>query len=135
MFVDDKMISCVAENGDQAIHQLNKALKELYPWCLNNRIAPFPRKSESMLLSKTCAVGPIPPVTIGGCFVKLVIKSRLRGVIVDDGLTWITQLSEVKKSFFFLITKIVTYLLPWQTRLNPFFVQCNPAIELLREND
>ena len=34
MFVDDKMISCVAENGDQAIQQLNKALKELYPWCL-----------------------------------------------------------------------------------------------------
>ena len=99
MFVDDKMISCVAENGDQAIQQLNKALKELYPWCLNNRIAPFPRKSESMLLSKTSAVGPIPPVTIGGCFVKLVIKSRLRGVTVDDGLTWIPQLSEVKKSF------------------------------------
>ena len=46
---DDTTIYCVAENGDQAIHQLNKALKELYSWCLINRITPHPKKSEIML--------------------------------------------------------------------------------------
>ena len=52
-----------------------------------------------MLLSKTNTVGPTPPVIIGVCFVKLVNKSRLLGVTVDDRLTWSQHLSEVKKSF------------------------------------
>ena len=99
LFADDTTIYCVAENGDQAIHQLNKALKELYSWCLNNRLTPHPKKSEAMLLSKTNTVGPTPSVTIGGCLVKLVNKSRLLGVTVDDRLTWSPHLSEVKKSF------------------------------------
>lgn len=99
MFADDTTIYCVAENGDQAIHKLNKALKELYSWCLNNRLTPHPKKSEVMLLSKTNTVGPTPPVIIGGCLVKLVNKSRLLGVTVDDRLTWSPHLSEVKKSF------------------------------------
>ena len=99
LFADDTTIYCVAENGDQAIHQLNKALKEIYSWCLNNRLTPHPKKSEVMLLSKTNTVGPTPPVTVGGCLVKLVNKSRLLGVTVDDRLTWSPHLSEVKKSF------------------------------------
>ena len=61
MFVDDKMISCVAENGDQAIHQLNKALKELYPWCLNNRIAPFPRRAKVCSYLKLAQWGRFHP--------------------------------------------------------------------------
>ena len=28
MFADNTTVNCVAENGDQVIHQLNKALKE-----------------------------------------------------------------------------------------------------------
>ena len=99
LFADDTTIYCVAENGDQVIHQLNKALKELYSWCLNNRLTPHPKKSEVMLLSKTNIVGPTAPVIIGGCLVKLVNKSRVRGVTVDDRLTWSPHLSEVKKSF------------------------------------
>ena len=99
LFADDTTIYCVAENGDQVIHQLSKALKELYSWCLNNRLTPHPKKSEVMLLSKTNIVGPTPPVIIGGCLVKLVNKSRVRGVTVDDRLTWSPHLSEVKKSF------------------------------------
>ena len=61
LFADDTTIYCVADNGDQAIHQLNKALKELYSWCLNNRLTPHPKKSEVMLLSKTkyCGANPI----------------------------------------------------------------------------
>ena len=44
-------------------------------------------------------MGPTPPVTVGGCLVKLVNKSRPLGVTVDDRLTWSPHLSEVKKSF------------------------------------
>ena len=44
-------------------------------------------------------MGPTPPVIIGGCLVKLVNKSWLLGVTVDDRLTWSPYLSEVRKSF------------------------------------
>ena len=43
----------VRQHGDQAIHQLNKALKELYLWCIDNRRTLQPKKSEIILLSKT----------------------------------------------------------------------------------
>ena len=50
---DDATVYSVAENGDQAVQQLNKALKELYSWRLDNRLTLHPKKSEIMLLSKT----------------------------------------------------------------------------------
>ena len=59
-------VYCVAENEDQAMHQLKKALKELYSWRLVNRLTLHPKKSEIMLLSKTSTVGPTPPGSIGG---------------------------------------------------------------------
>lgn len=65
MFADDTTIYCAAVHGDQAVHQLNKAMKELYSWCLNNRLSPDPKKSEVMLLSKTNIVEPTPPDIIG----------------------------------------------------------------------
>ena len=99
MFADDTTIYCLADNGDQGIHQLNKALKELYSWSLNNRLTPHPRKSKVMLLSKTNTVGPTPPFIIGGCLVKQANKSRPLSVTVDDRLTWSPHLSEVTKSF------------------------------------
>ena len=43
----------MGQHGDQAIHQLNKALKELYSCCLDNRLTLHLTKSEIMLLSKT----------------------------------------------------------------------------------
>ena len=94
MFADDTTTYCLIENGDQGIHQLNKALKELYSLSLNNTLTPQPKKSKVMLLSKTNTVG-----IIRGCLVKLVNKSRLLGVTVDDILTWSPHLSEVTKSF------------------------------------
>ena len=49
---DDTTVFCAGER-DQAIQQLNKALRELYSWCLDNRLTLHPKKSEIMLLSKT----------------------------------------------------------------------------------
>ena len=41
MYTDD---ACVGETVDLAIDQLNKALREFYNLCLNNRLMPHPRK-------------------------------------------------------------------------------------------
>ena len=131
MFAYDTTIYCIAENGDQAIHQLNKALKELYSWCLNNRLTPHPKKSEVMLLSKTNTVGPTPPVIIGGCLVKLVNKSRLLGVTMDDRLTWPPHLSEVKNSLankLILLRKSKSRFLPKSVLEQFYFSVILPSI-------
>ena len=40
------------QSADLAIALLNKALQEVYRWCLANRLTPHPGKSEVMLLCK-----------------------------------------------------------------------------------
>ena len=49
IFADSTTVYCVAENGDQVIHQLNKALKKLHSCSLDNRLTLHPKKSEIML--------------------------------------------------------------------------------------
>ena len=71
-----------------AITQLNKALQEVYIWCLDNQLTPHPGKSEVMLLSARNPMGPIAPAFIGGSNLRWVTKTRLLGITVDHKLTW-----------------------------------------------
>ena len=85
MYADNTTVYGIGENVDQAeAHQLNKALEELYTWCLNNRLTPHPVKCETFLVSRSSFVGPIAPVRIGDSFVN---KSRLLGTVVDNKLS------------------------------------------------
>ena len=52
MYADDTSIFCVGQSADLAIDLLNKALQEVYRWCLVNRLTPHPGKSEAMIISK-----------------------------------------------------------------------------------
>lgn len=51
MFADDTTVFCIGDSADMAIAQLNKALHEVYTWCLNNQPTPHPGKIEVMPLS------------------------------------------------------------------------------------
>ena len=62
------MIQQSSESADIALTQLNKALKELYEWCLENRLTPHPGKSEIMILSKKNIMGPLPSVSKHVCW-------------------------------------------------------------------
>ena len=42
MYADDTSIFCVGQSADLAIDLLNKALQEVYRWCLVNRLTPHP---------------------------------------------------------------------------------------------
>ena len=100
MYADDTTVYSIgAENVDQAVAQLNKALEELYTWCLNNRLTPHPIKCETFLVSRSSFVGPIAPVRIGDSFVNQVNKSRLLGTVVDNKLSWTPHLMDLKKRF------------------------------------
>ena len=99
MFADDTTVFCIGDSADMAITQLNKALQEVYIWCLDNQLTPHPGKSEAMLLSVGNPMGPIALAFIGGSNLRWVMKTRLLGMTVDHKLTWALHALDIKKSF------------------------------------
>ena len=99
MYADDTTAYCIGETIDIAIAKLNKALKEVYTWCLTNRLTPHPGKSEVMLLSKGTLMGPHAPIQLGSSMLRCVTKTRLLGMTVDRNLSWVPQALETRKSF------------------------------------
>ena len=97
MYADDTTAYCIGESIDIAIAQLNKTLKEVYTWCLTNRLIPHPGKSEVMLLSKRTPMGPYAQQ--GTSILKWVTKTRLLGMTVDRNLSWVPHALETKKCF------------------------------------
>ena len=87
MYADDTSIFCIGESVDAAIASLNRALQEVYRWCLENRLTPHPAKSEVMLIGTQAIMRPLPPIFLGKSVLSCVTKSRLLGMIVDDKLT------------------------------------------------
>ncbi|KAL9970882.1 hypothetical protein ACROYT_G023335 [Oculina patagonica] len=99
MYADDTTAYCIGDLIDIAIAQLIKALKEVYTWCLTNRLTPHPGKSEVMLLSKGTLIGPHAPIQLGTSILRCVTKTRLLGITVDRNLSWVPHALETKKSF------------------------------------
>ena len=99
MYADDTTIFCIGESADIALTQLNKALKEVYDWCLENRLTPHPGKSEIVIFSKKNIMGPLPPVHLGQSALRYVSKTRLLGMTVDNKLIWVPHVMELKKNY------------------------------------
>ena len=99
MYADDTTAYCRGETIDIAIAQLNKTLKEVYTWCLTNRLTPHLGKSEVMLLSKGTPTGPHAPIQLGTSILRCVTKTRLLGMTVDRNLSWVPQAIETRKRF------------------------------------
>lgn len=88
MYADDTSIFCIGESVDAAIASLNRALQEVYRWCLEKRLTPLLAKSEVMFISTQPIIRPLPPIFLGKSVLSYVIKSRrLLEMIVDDKLT------------------------------------------------
>ena len=62
-YANNTTIFCIGQSADLAIALLNKALQEVYRWCLANQLTPHPGKSEvtGMLLCKKDIIGRLPP--------------------------------------------------------------------------
>ena len=99
MYADDTTVFSIGADTDSAIWQLNEALKELYSWCLKNRLTPHPCKSEAMLLTRTNHIGPIAPIHIGASVIEWVNKTRLLGMTVDHKISWVPHILELKRNF------------------------------------
>ena len=99
MYADDISIFCVGQSADLAIDLLNRALQEVYRWCLINRLTPHPGKSEVMIIVKKTIMGPLVPLLQGDSALRYVAKPRLLGMTVDDNLSWVPHVLDLKKSF------------------------------------
>ncbi|XP_022810103.1 uncharacterized protein LOC111347109 [Stylophora pistillata] len=99
MYADDASIFSIGESADTAVATLYCALQEVYRGCLENRLTPRPFKSEVMLISTPTIIRPLPPIFLGTSVLGYVKKSSLLGMIVDDKLTWIPHMLELKKNF------------------------------------
>ena len=95
MYTDDTTVFAVT--ADEPIPKLNTALKELYKWCLYNKLTFHPKKSEFMLLGRGTHVDPVAPFFVGDSQLKQVCKTRL--LTIDDKLCWTDHILELKKNF------------------------------------
>ena len=96
---DDTTIYCIKRTTDEAVDQLDKAVGELYDWCILNRLTPHSEKSEAMLICKTRDIGSVAPIHIGIVAIEWVNKSCLLGTTVDDKLSRVPHMLDLKKSF------------------------------------
>ena len=99
MYADDTTIYCTGKSIDVVTENLNKALNELYLWCLNNSLTPHPSKCEAMIMSRGVFQGPLNSLTIGAHNVKWVSHTRLLGINLDNKLDWSKHVLGVRKSF------------------------------------
>ena len=99
MYADDTTVYCIGDSVDNTVTSLNRALSELNSWCLENSLTPHPAKCEAMLLMRKPHIGPLIPVTIGEARIEWVKHTRLLGVTIDDKLSWIHHLTDLKKNF------------------------------------
>ena len=97
MYADDTTVYCIGDSVDNTVTSLNRALSELNSWCLENSLTPHPAKCEAMLVMRKPHIGPLIPVTIGEARIEWVKHTRLLGVTIDDKLSWIHHLTDLKK--------------------------------------
>ena len=99
MYADDTTLYCIGDSADEVVSTLNKALSELYVWCIANQLTPHPQKSEVMLLSRQHTIGPPAPVFLGEQTIKWVKKTKLLGMVIDENLSWNEHISELKLNY------------------------------------
>ena len=52
-----------------------------------------------MIISNKTIIGPIPPLLLGDSVLRYVTKTPLLRMTVDDNLTWVPHVLDLKKSF------------------------------------
>ena len=72
MYADDTTLYCIGRRADEIIKSLNLALRELYTWCITNKLTPQKERSTANFKN----------------IIKWVTQTRLLGITVDIKLSW-----------------------------------------------
>ena len=129
MYADDTTLYRIGDSADEVVSTLNKALSELYEWCIANQLTPHPQKSEVMLLSRQRIIGPLAPVFLGDQTIKWVKKTKLLGMVIDENLSWNEHISELKLTYVNKLNLVKTSrFLPTSVLLDLYFKVILPSI-------
>ena len=129
LFADDITIYCIKRTAHEAVAQLDKALDELYDWCILNNLTPHPERKRSYSNLQTRVTGPVAPIHIGTDAIVWVNKSRLLGITVDDKLSWVPHMMDLKKSFAKKLDLIRrSRFLPKDVLINFYFKVILPSV-------
>jgi hypothetical protein len=100
MFADDTNISSCGANVHEINERLNENLEKVHQWLLANKLTLNSEKTEYMIIGSKQRLGNIindPQIELGEATIKRVNKSKTLGVVIDDHLTWNTQIDNITK--------------------------------------
>ena len=81
------------------VDALNSILVKFYKWCQQNILRVHAVKTEAMLISCTPFIGPMREIKFGESTIQLKGQSKFLGVIIDNKLSWRTQVDAVRKQY------------------------------------
>ena len=100
MFADDTNISSCGANVHEINERLNENLEKVHQWLLANKLTLNSEKTEYMIIGSKQRLANIindPQIELGEATIKQVNKSKTLGVVIDDHLTWNTQIDNIAK--------------------------------------
>lgn len=121
LFADDTTLSLVDKQLDALLTRFNSSICELTEWCRYNRIDINWLKTEAMIITKKRNVASPQYILIENNKIKIVKSFKLLGVTIDDDLSFLYHVRELKSSItrrLFSIQKL--YHLSFQVRLQFF---------------
>lgn len=99
LYADDTTLHIIANNVDEVVGGLNRALSEISLWCRNNKLTIHAGKSEAMIISHRAFCGPLRPIKLGDKILNVVSQTRCLRVIIDSQLSWNSHSEHLCKSF------------------------------------
>ena len=99
LYADDT-ISFVASNTiDETVIALNILANEISDLCDKNCLTIHTRKTEALIITDKCFIGPPNQIKIKGQGILVFNESKALGVFIDQKLSWKKQVTTVRKSF------------------------------------
>ena len=99
LYADDITAFVVCNTTDETVIALNIPAKEIADWCDENCLMIHTGKTEALIITDKCFIGPLNQIKIKGQDIQVVKESKALGVFIDQKFSWKRQVTTVRKSF------------------------------------
>ena len=89
----------VCNTIDETVIALNILANEIADWCDENCLTIQNGKTEALIITGKCFIGPLNQIKIKGQGIQVVKESKALGVLIDQKLSWKKQVRTFRKSF------------------------------------
>ena len=137
MFADDTQIGTASKDINSITETLNSELENISDWMAANKLSLNKSKTEYVIIGshqkiKRCNSDCL--IKIGNMPIKRVSASKSLGVMIDENLTWHSQVDlitkKVNKSFYFLrqlreLAELKTLVAAYKSPVQSHFDYCS----------